>query len=221
MIKYLKLLNLFRADLLLFYKRSIQKVVWRMQNPHNYTTLSRNVKNIKIVKVGNNSYGTLNIESFENNAEKLIIGNFVSIAPNVYFILGGNHQMSAFTTFPLKAFFFEKYSPLDASTKGPIIVEDEVWIGQNSIIMSGVTIGQGAIIAAGSVITKDVKPYSIVGGNPAKFIKWRISESLIEKRQKVSLSEINIDKIKDNQNLFYQELNEDVLNEIDKLKDKK
>lgn len=221
MIRYIKLLNLFRSDLLLFYKRSMQKVVWRMQNQHNYTTLSRNVKNAKVIVVGNKSYGTLNVESFENVEEKLTIGNFVSIAPNVYFILGGNHQTSAFTTFPLKAFFFEKYSPWDAATKGPIIVEDEVWIGQNSIVISGVTIGEGAIIATGSVVTKDVKPYSIVGGNPAKFIKWRISEYLIEERKKISVSDISIDQIKDNQNLFYQELNENVLNELGKLKNKK
>ncbi|WP_316931260.1 DapH/DapD/GlmU-related protein [Chryseobacterium sp. P1-3] len=64
------------------------------------------------------------------------------------------------------------------------MVEDEVWIGSNVIILSGVTLGKGSIIAAGSVVTKSVEPFSIVGGNPAKIIKFRLSENLIEKRKK-------------------------------------
>jgi acetyltransferase-like isoleucine patch superfamily enzyme len=192
-------------------------VEWRMKNNHNFTTLSKSVKDSNIISVGKYSYGELCTESYGNKNEKLEIGSFVSIAKNVIFILGGNHQIHSFTTFPLKSIFVENNPEFDAQTKGKICVEDEVWIGNNVLVLSGVTIGQGAIIAAGSVVTKDVKPYSIVGGNPAKFIKWRISEPLIEKRKKIVLSDIGINRIKDNQNLFYEELNENVLNEISKL----
>lgn len=77
-----------------------------------------------------------------------------------------------------------------AVAKGNIVVEDDVWIGENAIISSGVKIGQGAIVAAGAVVTKDVEPYAIVGGNPAKIIKFRFNENIREKLMKMNLDEI-------------------------------
>ncbi|WP_199732340.1 CatB-related O-acetyltransferase [Flavobacterium macacae] len=219
MIKWLKVLNSIRVDLLIYCKRKIQAVEWRMSNSHNYTQLSLNVKNSKLISVGNDSYGTINVESFENRRENLIIGSFVSIAPEVTFVLGGNHQTSAFSTYPLKAYFLEKFSEEDAQTKGPIVVEDEVWIGQGCMIMSGVTLGKGCIVAAGSIVTKDVSPFAIVGGNPAKFIKWRIDENLIEKRKELSLSQFEILTIKDNIDFFYEETSYDSLRKLKKIAD--
>lgn len=149
----------------------IRQRQWRDLNCHNLTTLENPIHNYHIITVGKGSYGPINAISYENSDEKLSIGNFVSIAKNVQFILGGNHQIGAFTTYPLKAMYLEPCCEQDAVTKGAIIVEDEVWLGANSIILSGVTIGKGAIVAAGSVVTKNVPPYTIVGGNPVRVIK--------------------------------------------------
>ena len=97
---------------------------------------------------------------------------------------------------------------------GNIIVNDDVWICEGAIICSGVTIGQGAVIAAGAVVTKDVEPYAIVGGNPARVIKYRFNEKL---RQR--LCEIDIEKLfssfsKDDMTLVYKDLTEEILNNI-------
>ncbi len=213
MLIFLKLINALRIEFSNWVLLKITSVRWRLSNAHNYTALG-NIIDFSKIKVGKYTYGKLNIQSFENPNEKLIIGNYVSIASDVLFILGGNHQVDTFTAFPLKT-FFDKLSPLqDATTKGEIMVEDEVWIGANVIVMSGVTIGKGAIIAAGSVVTKNVEPFSIVGGNPAKFIKWRIPEELIASRMDIDLTEMSTDFFKQNMDLFYKKLDRDVLEEI-------
>ena len=93
----------------------------------------------------------------------VIINSDVMIAPNVM-IAGGNHGYER-TDIPM---YFQKYT-----TKGPIYIDNDVWIGANSVILDGVKIGKGAIVAAGSVVTKNVTPYSIVAGNPAVVIKDR------------------------------------------------
>lgn len=218
MIKFLKIINLYRFKILNHFKQTAREIQWRLDNSHNFTNLSAETTNSSIIKVGKNSYGIIKVESFENPNEKLVIGDYVSIATNVIFILGGNHQINAFTTYPLKAQFHLQYATDDAETKGPIIVEDEVWIGSHAIIMSGVTLGKGSIIAAGSLVTKDVLPFSIVGGNPAKFIKFRIADNLIADRIKINLSEIDVKNLsKKELSYFYQSLDKEVLNQITKI----
>lgn len=218
MIKFLKVINSYRYKIISGLVTTSKEVQWRLSNNHNMTSIGPNVKNSSLIIVGHHSYGQLNVESFENPDEKLIIGSFVSIASNVVFILGGNHQINTFTTYPLKAQFYEKYSTMDAQTKGPVIVEDEVWIGTNVTVISGVKIGRGSIVAAGSVVTKDVKPFSIVGGNPAKFIKFRIADNLIADRQKMNLSEIDVKNLSQKElSYFYQSLDKEVLNQITKI----
>lgn len=110
--------------------------------------------------------------------------------------------------------YLEPCCEQDATTKGAVIIEAEVWLGANSIILSGVTIGKGAIVAAGSVVTKDVPPYTIVGGNPAKFIKNRVPETLIPLMNEIYLNDLDIEKVKQNIDLFYQPLDEDILSKI-------
>lgn len=218
MIKILKLLNLLRVTSIIRFRHYIQAIDWRLMNNHNDTTIGNGICDLNKIEVGKYSYGEINVESFNNPKEKLIIGNFVSIASNVKFLLGGNHQIGTFTSFPIKTKLV-KFSPEDdAVTKGEIVVEDEVWIGANVIILSGVKIGKGAIIAAGSVVTKDVEPFSIVGGNPARFIKWKIPLDLLEERKKISLVDINIELIKKSNDIFYQPLDKNVLDEIIKFK---
>lgn len=184
---------------LLLFKRK-----WRNLNNHNEIN-PVNKFPINLVKVGKYSYGPIIIKTWNNPKEKLEIGNFVSIASGVKFILGGNHEINTISTFPFKVKFFNEKS--EAWSKGPIIVKDDVWIGMDSLILSGVTIGQGAIVAAGSVVTKDVEPYSIVGGNPAKLLKYRHPKEIIDVMVKVDWSKINIDKLKNLKKELYKNLN--------------
>lgn len=117
---------------------------------------------------------------FDFVGDKLIIGKFCQLATGVTFIMNGaNHGLTAFTTFPFKIFGHEwKDLSLLSNTKGDTIVGNDVWIGYQATIMPGVKIGDGAIIAAKSVVTKDVAPYTIVGGNPAVSIRSRFTEEV-------------------------------------------
>ncbi len=182
------------------------KKKWRAHNPHNYTVAGDRPFPIENVQVGKYSYGELLVQSlYIQENEKLIIGNFVSIAPGAWFILGNNHQTQTITTYPLWSRFVG-YNPIDATTKGPIVVEDEVWIGTNALILSGVRIGKGAIVAAGAVVTKDVPAYAIVGGNPAKIIKYRFSDELISALKNVNLLDFPIKTFKQNIENIYKPL---------------
>lgn len=175
---------------------------WRLLNPHNETSISAFHGRVDFdrIKVGRKSYGGLTIFFFGRDEERLTIGNFVSIANNVKFLLGGNHAYEGLSTFP---FLTKYFATLEAGTKGPIVIEDDAWIGYDSTILSGVKIGQGAVVAAGSVVTKDVAPYSIVGGNPAKFIKHRFDPAVIEKLCKFDFSQLSDQTILRNKETLY------------------
>ncbi len=118
--------------------------------------------------------------------DRLIIGKFCSIASGTQFIMGpANHRTSSVTTYPFHVFggaWAERTPPhLDQlPRKGDIVVGNDVWLGRNSVVLPGVHIGDGAIIAAQSVVTHDVPPYAVVGGNPARVLKKRFDEELIE-----------------------------------------
>jgi len=170
----------------------------------------------EIVSVGLYSYGPLNVEYYGASDEKLVIGSFVSIARDVKFVLGGNHRFDILSTFPLRENLLHSKIK-EAVTKGPIIIKDDVWIGCNSIILSGVIIGQGAVVAAGSVVTKDIPPYAIVAGNPAKVIKFRFAQEIIEKLLSMDLSRIGRSTILNNPELFYTKLDVDTLYKIERL----
>lgn len=118
--------------------------------------------------------------------DRLIIGKFCSIATGTKFIMGSaNHRMSSVSTYPFNVFggLWREHTPDHLSQlpfKGDIMIGNDVWIGRESVIMPGVKIGSGSIVGAYSVVTKDIEPYSVVGGNPAKLIKKRFHDELIE-----------------------------------------
>lgn len=136
------------------------------------------------MKVGKYTYGhnLINTMSWGSNSQ-LIIGSFCSIADKVKVFLGGNHRVDWITTFPFthihqNVFYLENKTEHPV-TKGDVIIGNDVWIGQETTIMSGIKIGDGAVVAANSVVVKDVEPYTIVGGNPAKLIRKRFDDSII------------------------------------------
>lgn len=119
------------------------------------------------------------------NRDKLIIGKFCSIACGAKFIFtSANHTLSSLSTYPFPIFFEEwgldiKDVAKAWDNKGDIVIGNDVWIGYEAVILSGVTIGDGAIIGTRAVVTKDVPPYTIVGGVPARPIRKRFSEETI------------------------------------------
>ena len=125
------------------------------------------------------------------NHDRLIIGKYCSIACGAKFIFtSGNHKMKSFSTYPFPIFFEEWGLDIANITdawdnNGDIIVGNDVWIGYEAIIMQGVHIGDGAIIGTRAIVTKDVPSYTIVGGIPAKTIKKRFPEDVIEKLNKL------------------------------------
>ena len=120
---------------------------------------------------------------YEFNGDKLIIGKFCQIAAGVEFIMNGaNHKMNCVTTFPfytLEGWNMKAPDIFDLPIKGDTVIGNDVWIGQNSVILPGVNIGDGVIIGANSVVGKNIEPYSIVVGNPAKILRKRFDDELI------------------------------------------
>lgn len=185
-------------------KKSIEwNKAWRKANQHNHTTISESLPphiNVHdVVKVGKGTYGHINIRWFWNKDEKLTIGHFCSIAEGVTFLTGGNHTLDTVSTFPF-GHYYHVGKPHYAPTKGPIHIGDDVWIGMNAIILSGVSIGQGAVIGAGSVVAKDVPPYAIFVGN--KVIKYRFEDSIIRQLLKFDYSQLTSQEIVDYHDLL-------------------
>lgn len=138
---------------------------------------------------------------YEWNGDKLIIGKFCQIGTGVEFIMNGaNHQMNAVSTYPfytLEGWDMNPPAEKDLPLKGDIVIGNDVWIGQKATILPGVHIGDGAIIGAGSMVSKDVEPYTIVAGNPAKVIRKRFDEELIDLMLKLQWWNRSIEEIND------------------------
>jgi acetyltransferase-like isoleucine patch superfamily enzyme len=129
----------------------------------------------------------------------LKVGSFCSIAPNVTILLGGNHRGDWITTFPFNI-IFEEFRDIEGhpSSNGNVTIGNDVWIGLNTVILSGVVIGDGAIIGANSLVAKDVEPYSVAGGNPAKKIKNRFNDKTINDLLRIKWWDWDLEKIKNN-----------------------
>jgi virginiamycin A acetyltransferase len=118
---------------------------------------------------------------FEFMQDRLIIGKFCQIATGARFIMNGsNHALDGVSTYPFKIIPEWRHIPMNAISKGDTVIGNDVWIGNNATIMQGIKIGDGAIIGTNSLVTKDVEPYTMVGGNPAKVIRKRFDDETIE-----------------------------------------
>ena len=134
---------------------------------------------------------------FDFSEDKLVIGKFCQIATGVRFITNGaNHPMKGISTYPFKVFGQAwEMMPLDVESKGDIVIGNDVWLGNAVTIMQGVRIGNGAIIGTNALVTKDVEPYTIVGGNPAKIIRKRFNDETITFLEKLAWWDWPIEKI--------------------------
>lgn len=167
---------------------------WKKNNFHN-KTMPVSLFQADCVQIGKGTYGNIDVHTFGNPDEKLIIGNYCSITNGCSFILGGEHNYKCCSTFPFYN-YFEIKALSEAETKGPIIIEDDVWIGYGCIVLSGVHIGKGAVIGAGSIVTQNIPPYAIAAGNPAKVIRYRFSEKIIKQLKNAQGTTLMITKEK-------------------------
>lgn len=130
----------------------------------------------------------------------ILIGSFTSIADNVQIFKGGNHNPNWVSTYPFGHLYtdvFPWHGEGQPSTKGDVVIGSDVWLGSGCTIMSGVTVGDGAVVAANATVTKNVPPYAVVGGNPAKILKYRFTERQIEKLLENPWWELPDEKIKE------------------------
>ncbi|NHN28123.1 CatB-related O-acetyltransferase [Flavobacterium jejuense] len=185
--------------------------VFPLANYDKLCFLKNIIKNPNII-VGDFTYydDFEDVSNFEKNVkyhfdfigDKLIIGKFCMIASDATFIMnGGNHLTEATTAYPFAIFGGVWQHAMEGKSypsKGDTVIGNDVWIGHDATIMPGVHIGDGAIIATKAVVTKDVEPYTIVGGNPAKPIRKRFSEATISKLLQLKWWDWDIEKITKN-----------------------
>ena len=168
--------------------------VFPLANVNRLCFLKNIIKNPNII-VGDYTYydDFENIENFEKNVkyhfdfigDKLIIGKFCMIASGAQFIMnGGNHLTNAISTYPFAVFgngWENAMAGKSYPSKGDTVIGNDVWIGHKAVVMPGIKIGDGAVIGSFCVVTKNIEPYSIVGGNPAREIRKRFVDADIEK----------------------------------------
>lgn len=178
--------------------------IFPLPNINTLTFVKPTIKNPNIV-VGDFTYfADTDFEKhvthhYDFIGDKLIIGKFCQIGAGVEFVMNGaNHQMNAVSTYPFYIFgSWDQSAPSkeDLPLKGDTVVGNDVWIGQNSTILPGVHIGDGAIIGLNSVVTRDVPPYTIVAGNPAKTVRKRFDDELIDLLLKLKWWDKSVEEI--------------------------
>ncbi len=154
-----------------------------------------------LITVGRFTYGYYNLRVLWADGQPLSIGNFCSFGGAITIYLGGNHHAEWMTTYPFGGIYQDCLGYFDIEnvemSKGPVVIGNDVWIADYVTILSGVTIGDGAVVASNSVVTKDVEPYTMVGGNPAKFIRYRFEKDICDLLQKLRWWDLEIDQIKE------------------------
>lgn len=166
---------------------SVDKMEWLRWQNKAYFDFKASTLQKECIEMGDFTYGIPIVYTYDSVPKsKLIIGKFCSIATPVTVMLGGNHRSDWNSMYPF-CFFLEDFKDIGeyVLSKGDVTIGNDVWIGRDVLIMSGVTIGDGAVVAAGALVTKDVPPYAIVGGNPARVVKMRFSNDKIARFTKM------------------------------------
>jgi lipopolysaccharide transport system ATP-binding protein len=156
------------------------------------------------IQIGQFSYGTPRVDMY-TDIYRLVIGKFCSISFNVRIIVdvGSNHRPDWISTYPFEEVIRRLPRDLEHHLgKGDMVIGNDVWIGRDALILPGVQIGDGAVIAAGSVVTKNVSDYEIVGGNPARHIGNRFTDEQISELKRIKWWDWPMDKIKANYQLL-------------------
>ncbi|MDR3353188.1 MAG: CatB-related O-acetyltransferase [Zoogloeaceae bacterium] len=129
-------------------------------------------------KIGTGSYGMPIVHDWHEGAT-LVIGNYCSIADEVHIFLGGGHRIDWVSSYPFPAFIEEAREIAGyGGTRGNVVIGNDVWLASGCTILSGVTIGDGAVVAARALVARDVAPYSIVAGNPARHVRYRFEQEI-------------------------------------------
>ncbi len=178
----------FLAKAIIFSKKILSRLLMYLYRPlfksygQNFIFDPYSYFTYDTINVGNDVF--IGPKAYFGSIKNITIGNKVMFGPFVT-ILGGDHN-----TIQVGEYMYDVEWKLPENDV-PIIIEDDVWIGARSIILKGVTIGKGSIVAAGSIVSKDVEPYSVVAGTPARKIKMRFSESdLIKHKEKIGLKKL-------------------------------
>ena len=203
-IKKKFLRNIFKLSKNLQYRQLILKFITKLDDL-NFNESRIIMEKYYNIKIGVKSYGCYKINgSIEPGT---IIGSYCSFAPGV--VIGGmNHPLHLVSTHPI--LYNKKYDIINENKESyikqgtkKVIVEDDVWLGRNVIVNAGVTIGKGAVVASGAVVTKNVEPYTIVGGVPAKIIGKRFNDKQIEELIRINWFGWDDQCMKENIEYFY------------------
>lgn len=188
--------------------------LWDNRNRHN-ETIAVNLFDLGKVTVGPFSYGPLRVIDGANSS-RLEIGAFCSIADDVTFVLNGDHPTDRVTTFPLRAFVLREQEKV--GSRGDIVVADDVWIGHGAIVLSGVTLGRGSVVAAGSIVTRDVAPYSVVAGAPARRLRSRVTTDVEAVLRSIDLRRLDAHTVRTNLELLESPLDHTRLDDLETLR---
>lgn len=190
--------NTYLWSFLRHIKHDVYYAKWRKANGHNFTYIANHFDQ-SLVSVGRNTYGPIEMITYGDH-DRLEIGSFVSIADKVKFLLETEHHIDHLSTYPYKARLLGQE---ESFAKGGIKVEDDVWLGYEATVLSGVTIGRGAVIAAGAVVAKDIPPYAVAGGVPARVIKYRFEPEVIDFLMTLDYSKLTDEMVKEHIDELY------------------